>query len=482
VLDVVVSGGRLVLPEGVEDGLSLAIHGGRIASIARNGDLAASRETIDATGLHVLPGLVDPHTHPGNLRPFEDDVRLTTRSAAVGGITTILGTVKSTRLGGEFKRFAAPEDVVSYFDRFPLARQIVERDAHIDMGLSFTIATDLQATEVARYAQELGVRSFKFHPAGLATAWHGHIGAPIAADDGTIYLALEGVAASGSLAMMHAENRQIGRVLAARERRTERADLATWERASPGMLEGSEIGRLAYFCRRLGCTLYVAHLNSREGLEAVRAARASGTRVVAETCPQYLVHSFEEDPDNALLKHTPPLRSREETEEMWRAVAAGDIQCIGSDHVPNYLEEKLGGGDLWRALSGSAEIETLLPALLHHGVREGRITLSRLAQVTAANAARVFGLAPRKGALTVGADADLTLVDLARTRTVRLATMESANETDYSTYEGRSFTGWPVVTLSRGRIVARDGAAVGSAGGGYLDRSGAAALGRDALG
>ena len=472
-LDMAVVGGRVVVDDRVEDGLSIGIAGGRIASIARGGYLPSARETIDATGLHVLPGLIDPHTHPGNLRPFEEDVRLVTRSAAAGGFTTTLGTVKSTRLGGAFQAVAEPADVVSYLERFALAREIVEREAHVDVGLSFTIVTDRQAAEVPEYARRLGVRSFKFHPAGSPTPWHGRIGAPLAADDGTLYLALEGVASTGSLAMVHAENRQIARVLLERHRAGARADLGTWERTSPGTAEGSEITWLAYLCRQLGCAMYVAHLNSRAGLDAVRAARAAGTRIVAETCPQYLIHTFSEDPGNVLLKHTPPLRSPEDAEALWAALADGEIQCVGTDHVPNRLEEKRAGGDLWRALSGSIEIETVLPLLLHFGVRARRMTVAHLARVLSGNAARAFGLSPRKGALAVGADADLTLVDLERTRTVTLAEMESRHETDYCTYEGWSLTGWPVLALARGRIVARDGAAVGDAGGRYLDRSAA---------
>jgi dihydropyrimidinase len=119
------------------------------------------------------------------------------------------------------------------------------------------------------------------------------------------------------------------------------------------------------------------------------------------------------------------------------------------------------------------EIETMLPLLLHHGVRAGRITLSRLVEVTAANAARAFGLAPRKGALAVGADADMILVDLECTRTVQLSRMESRHETDYCTYEGQALTGWPILTLSHGRVVARDGCAVDAPGGRYLDRASA---------
>jgi dihydropyrimidinase len=124
-------------------------------------------------------------------------------------------------------------------------------------------------------------------------------------------------------------------VLVARARATGGQDLATWNAGSPSILEASEIRKLAYFCRVLGCPLYVVHLNSRQGLDAVRQARAEGTRIIAETCPQYLVHSFAEEPDNVLLKHTPPLRSPADSQALWAALAAGEIQCIGTDHIPN---------------------------------------------------------------------------------------------------------------------------------------------------
>jgi imidazolonepropionase-like amidohydrolase len=140
-LDCVVTGGHVALPDGIESDVAIGVRDGQIALICRPAYLPEAQQTIDAAGRHVLPGLVDPHTHPGNLRPFEEDIRLTTRSAAAGGVTTLLGTVKSTRLGGPFKRVVEPSDVVSYFECFPRAREIIEREAHVDVGLNFTIVT-----------------------------------------------------------------------------------------------------------------------------------------------------------------------------------------------------------------------------------------------------------------------------------------------------------------------------------------------------
>jgi dihydroorotase-like cyclic amidohydrolase len=468
-MDLIVSHGRVVTPEAVLEDHDVGVAGGKIVAVGPTGTLPAAARTIDAQRRYVLPGLIDPHTHPGNFRPFELDVRSTSRSAAAGGITTVFGTVKATRLARPFHAIARPADVVSYSKVFDAGRASVERESLVDMGFSFTIATLEQAKEVPHYASELGVRSFKFHPAAHLGPWHRKIGVPLAADDGTIFTALEGVARVGGLAMVHAENGQISNVLRTRMQAEGRTGLLAWNDASPDFIEASEIRWMAYFCRIVGCPLYIAHLTSKRALDAVREARSLGVTVIVETCPQWLLHTADDDPDNVLLKYTPPLRRPEDRDELWRALASGEIQCVGTDHVPNSLAVKRGT-DFWNALVGSAGTETMLPALMSEGVHRGRIDIRRLAQVLSTTTARAFGVYPRKGLIAPGSDADLTIVDADLERVVRIAELVSRAETDWSPLEGRTLRGWPVLTIRAGEVIAKDGKALRAKPGKYLLR------------
>lgn len=292
---------------------------------------------------------------------------------------------------------------------------------------------------------------------------------PVVVDEGTIFLGLRQVAAVGGLAMIHAENRQAGRILHEELKASGRGDLAAWEAGSPDLLEASEIRKAAYLCRHLGCPLYVVHLTSKLGLRTIQALRGEGTTIWAETCTHYLVfHKGMTGPRSLLLKASPPIRSIEDQEALWGALADGSMDCLGSDHAAGFLNEKTGDGDIWSAYPGMPGIELMLPVLLSEGVLKGRITLPRLAELCATNPARAFGLFPAKGAIQVGADADLVIVDLAKKQRVRLEALHQAS--DFSPYEGMELQGWPVLTMLRGQVILKEGMVIRAGLGDYLSR------------
>ncbi len=234
-VDLVVAGGTVVTPEGVY-AADIGVMGERIVAIAAPGELAGA-EVIDARGLHVFPGLIDPHTHPGNYVSFEQDMAEETRAAAAGGITAILGTVKCTRLGQPFREVTTPDDVCSYHDVFPLARKAMDELAHVDVGLSYVIMDARHAREIPEYAEQHGVRSFKFFPGNAGPGpWSGRVGMPVFGDDGVSFLGFREAARIGALAMIHAENQQVARALQP-ELARESADLLAWSRHSPGWAE-----------------------------------------------------------------------------------------------------------------------------------------------------------------------------------------------------------------------------------------------------
>jgi len=460
--DLVVTGGQVVTPDGVY-AADVGVAGGRIAALAAPGRLSGA-ETLDARGLHVFPGVIDPHTHPGNLRPFEQDIAEETRAAAAGGITAILGTLKCTRMGQPFREVTTPEDVCSYHDVFPLARAAVEGGAHVDVGFSYVVMEERHAREIPEYAERHGVRSFKFFVGNRGPApWSGRVGMPVFGDDGVHFIGFREAARAGVLAMVHAENQQVARALQA-ELAEAPPDLRAWARHSPAWLEAEAVRRAACFAAEAGARLYAVHLTSGRGAAEVGRAKAERPGwVFGETCPQYLV-LHDGHPAGLLAKCAPPVHGREDNEALWRALADGTIDCVGSDHIHQRRARKLVEGDVWRTNAGVPGHETLLPLLLS----AGRLPLPRVAAVTSTNAARAFGLWPRKGTVAVGFDADLTLVDLGARRVVRAEALQTS--ADFTPYEGMELTGWPVLALLRGRVIMRDGRPTGAPAGRYLWR------------
>ena len=182
-VDVAVRGGTLVLPDGTHEG-DVGIVAGRIAAIGVTGSFEAV-ETIEARGLHVFPGVIDPHAHPGNLRPFELDIAEETRACATGGITTIVGTVKAPRMGQPIKEVTTAADVCSYHDVFSLACAAIDEHSHVDVGLSYVVMDDRHAREIPEYVARHGVCSFKFFIGNRGPQpWSGRVGMPVYGDDG----------------------------------------------------------------------------------------------------------------------------------------------------------------------------------------------------------------------------------------------------------------------------------------------------------
>lgn len=226
------------------------------------------------------------------------------------------------------------------------------------------------------------------------------------------------------------------------------------------------MNRATFFSRETGCPIYVVHLSSAAALREVRLARAHGARVHAETCPQYLVHT-EDSALGLLAKCNPPLRTAADVEALWEGLFDGSIDTVGSDHVPRPRSAK--AGTTWKASRGTPTLSMIVPVMLHEGVHRRGMSLSRVAELICATPARLFNLSPAKGTIQVGSDADFTVVDLDLEREVHASDLQSY--ADYTLWEGQRLRGWPVMTISRGRIVARDGRFLGAPGHGrYVAR------------
>ncbi len=437
-----IEGGTIVTPRG-QVLAGLAIDDGKIVAIGNESELPKGDRTIDASGKYVLPGLVDPHVHFRYVdTPLDESFGLMTRSAAAGGVTTVIPFI------------ASMESLVTGLDIF---RQIYEIAAHVDAAFHAIIFKIEQIGEVRPLIKQ-GVTSFKFLlPYKGSETLEGVEGI----DEGLIYMGMREIAGAGALAMVHCESPDIFFRLRDEILANEPAD-AQWHDARPNECEAHGIATITHLAKLTRCPLYIVHVSIREGGDLIRRARAEGVRLWAETCPQYLALT-RFDTDKVWGKINPPLRGKEDIEQLWQEIGRGTFDAIGSDHCPLSPEEKQ---DLWNAKPGMPGVETMLPVLLDKGVNSGLMSLERLVELCCENPARIFGLYPRKGTLQVGSDADIAIVDLDREQTLDLTKMHDVYS--YSAYDGWKVKGWPVMTMVRGEVVMEDGEIISKPGYGKL--------------
>ena len=433
-----IDGGTLVTPQG-QRRAGIAIGGEKIVAIGAEDGLPKADRTIDATGKYVLPGLVDPHVHFRYVdTPINEGFEIMTRSAAAGGVTTVLPFI------------ASMESLVPSVDVF---RQVYEMGAHADCSFHAVIFKPEQIPEIGELVKQ-GITSFKFllpYQKSEALEGVGDI------DEGLIYLGMREIARAGAIAMVHCESPDIFFRLRDELLATEPED-PHWHDARPNVCEAHAIATIADLARLADCPLYVVHISIKEGGDIIRRARAEGGKVWAETCPQYLsLTRF--DTDKVWGKINPPLRGEEDIEQLWREIGKGTFDCIGSDHCPLSPKEKK---DLWTANPGMPGVETMLSVLLDRGVNRGRMTLEQLVRLCCENPARIFGIYPQKGALQVGSDADVVIVDLDEEHTLDAAKMHDVYS--YSAYDGWKIKGRPLTTILRGTVVAENGNIVGEPG------------------
>ncbi|MFT4123127.1 MAG: amidohydrolase family protein [Microbacteriaceae bacterium] len=454
-IDLSIVGGTVVTTDG-ETPLDVHVDGGVIVALTGPHSAAAltARETIDASGLHVLPGCVEPHAHLG-LGDGAEDWRTETAAAAIGGVTTVFNYVMGAS---------------SYFEQVPAEHEAAAGRTHVDYALHVVPCTRNHLDELDRYVTELGVTSFKFFMSFRADegAYLGIEGT----DDGYLYDYLQRVARHpGAIANIHAENIEVVWRLREAAKAAGEDGHAAWNRSRPGFVEAEATTRAAAFGLETGAPVYIVHTSAGETVGAAQRARelrpTGAPPLHLETCAHYLTHT--EDTDLGMIaKANPPLRSAADTERLWAAVADGTIQTIGSDHSPRHRSKKTG--TVWRSPAGIAGIGAQLVVLLSEGHHRRGVPLSRIVELTSTNPAKIFGVYPQKGTIAVGSDADLALVALDETRVVEPDSF--GGRAEYNLYERTAMTGWPVSTILRGTVVMRDGAIVAEPGiGSYLFRA-----------
>jgi dihydroorotase-like cyclic amidohydrolase len=444
--DLVVTGGTLVIPGVGQVRSDVGIVGDKIAALGV--DLSGrGKQTLDATGKHVLPGIFDPHAHIGNERPYDEEAETETRAAVLGGVTTI----------GIFLR--SLDD--SYFRHLPGFRRAMDELSYVDSVFHPQIFTAEQIDEIPQYAREYGIRSFKFYMSGMP-------GIVKSITDDKLLHGFRTVASLGpdAIACVHCETGAL--IDQAREelKKKKEGTLADWELAHPADAEALAIQTALYLANMAGAHLYVVHLSSRQGLEVVRNARRLGRKFTVETTSPYLGIASD-DPNQFLVKMVPPVRTRDHHDALWQGVTEGTINTIGTDNTSRARASKNPGGGLHGARPGLPVLGTHLPAMLHYGRLRG-VPLELLVERATRAPAKIYGIYPKKGTIAVGTDADLAIVDLDLEKVVRAEDLQGMS--DFSPFEGKTLRGWPVATVKAGQVVAKDGKIVGKPTGRYIPR------------
>jgi allantoinase len=445
--DTAIVGGLVATHTGVFPA-TLVISGGRIAEILGSGERPSAGEVIDATGRIVMPGGIDPHVHfnePG--REHWEGFQTGTASAAAGGVTTVI----------EMPLNANPPTTDAH--AFALKLDAIRPKALVDYALWGGLVTDnVQALEGLERSGAIAYKAFMIETQTEFTR----------ADDGVLWEGMQRIASWGSLLGVHAENNDLSVRLRDRLQRAGRRDMRAWCESRPPEVELEAIQRALLFARGTGCRLHIVHLSTPEGGSLVAAARKAGQRVTVETCPQYLLLDEEAfDRLGPVAKCAPPLRPRQSLDGLWRQVLDGTIDCLSSDHAPCPPEEKeRGADDVWQAWGGINGVQTLVPLLVSEGVHRRGLSLERLVSLTSTNAAKIFGLYPRKGSLLPGADADVVILDPRREWTVTTDWLRYRHR--FTPWLGWRITGWVERVLVRGRPVVENGNIVGLYGHGQL--------------
>jgi dihydropyrimidinase len=452
----VIRNGRIVTA--VDDyNADILIENGTVSMIAKSIDIEADK-VIDAKGRLVIPGGIDPHTHmelPFGGTSASDTFETGTRAAAFGGTTTII----------DFAVQGKGESLNQALDNWHAK---AEGTTSVDYGFHL-ICTDLPDERLPELKSMInqGVSSFK-----LFMAYPG----VFLVDDGTIYNAMRVAGDAGGLICMHAENgiviNQIIKHALAEGKTAPKYHALT----RPTLAEAEGVHRAIAIAEMAGSPVYIVHLSCDDALQEVTRARDKGIPAYAETCPQYLFldYSVYEKPDfeGAKWVMTPPIREKHNQDKLWRGLQGNDLQVIATDHCPFCFKDQkqLGRDDFTKIPNGGPGVEHRMSLVYNGGVTTGRISVNRFVEITSTNAAKIFGLFPRKGTIAVGSDADIVIFDPNEEQTISAATHHM--NVDYSCYEGVTVRGVTKTVLSRGELVIEEGKYVGKSGHGQFLKRG----------
>ena len=428
----------------------IGIREGKIALLSDNSGDFSGGDIIDVKGRFILPGVIDAHVHfqdPGFTH--REDFEHGTAACAVGGITTAISHPMNDPPVVDNTSYET--NLSAYAGR-----------GFIDYGLHAGGTAD-NVGEIEKLWKDTGATAVKMFMCFSVKEF------PFVQDD-AMFAILETLAKCEGIAIIHAESEPLIALQEQRLKFARRKDPMAYNASRPEMAEIEAIRRAIFLLEQTRGAGIIAHVSTAQGLEEIQAGRNRGVRVWAETCPHFLTFVREDmESLGPFLKFSPVMRDESNRLKLWEMLDKGFIHTFGSDHSPFEKSEKeVGIEDIWKAPNGIPGLETLLPVLLD-GVNQNRISLERVAEVTSHNPARLYGLSPKKGGIFPGADADLVVIDMDLEKPFTVS--ESKSKCSWSPYDGRTFKGWPVLTMVRGEVVARNGEVLGPPGyGEYVPR------------
>jgi dihydropyrimidinase len=448
-VDIRIDNGNIVLPDGVVKG-TLLIDEGIIVGITSKNTLLKADRVINAKGKYVFPGGIDPHTHLGTSLmgvTAKDDNFTGTKAASWGGTTSIIG-------------FGTPTKGETTLHAVTRVKERADEDVVIDYSLHPTIVNlSFENISQIKTLIDMGMPSFKLY---LVYRSEG-----VMADDGVLFQIFNETVSHGGLVGCHAENVSMIEHLVAEALKKGNRSAIYHARTRPPLTEAEAVNRMIYMANFLHAPYYNFHLTIKEGVDLFREARSKSQPMYAETCTQYLVNS-EDDlkrPDGINYICTPPLRTKADSEALWKGLSDGSVSLVSSDQCAFSRDMKKIGKDSFDLVpNGLPGIEFRLPIIFSEGVVKKRISVSRFAEITSTAAAKIFGLYPKKGVIRVGSDADITIIDPKLERAISCD--DSLYEMDWYPFEGMKVKGWPSTTISNGKVIWHEGVFMGKAGDG----------------
>ncbi|CDX04604.1 L-hydantoinase [bioreactor metagenome] len=439
-LDRALTNGTVVTPFGRFKG-SIGIREGKIACITENTAELRAGEIIDAGGKFIIPGAIDTHIHfqdPGRI--YREDFEHATAACACGGITTGM---------------AMPTTNLVDVEGYKFNTQTYEGRGYIDYALHGA-GRPSNVDQVEDLWTQTGITAIK-----MFMTYEERV------DDATLWEILETLSRHDGLSIIHAENETLIKLFERRLQKQGRKDPMAHNESRPELVEIEAIRRVAYLVEQTNSKAVIAHVSSAAGLEEIKKAQQRGVRIWAESCPHFFTFVREDTEEQGpFLAFTPVMRGEDNRLKMWELLEKGYIDVIGSDHCPaEKWEKEVALDDIWKTHYGIPGLEVYLPSLLD-GVNKGLVSLEKVVAATSYNAARIYGLYPRKGVVQPGADADLVVLDMDLEKKFTEADLKS--KCPWSPYFGRIFKGWPILTLVRGEVVAKDGNVIGKLGHGKL--------------
>lgn len=450
-LDVVIRGGQVVTVEGVGQ-WDVAIQGERIVGLAAPGNLTGDiSRVIDASGKLVIPGGIDPHVHasptffpvlgPGGRSPTLGPPSQVSQAALFGGTTTLI-------------------DFATWDQGLTISGAIARKkeswkDSYTDYSFHILLRGDVPPDVIAQIPEAIsdGFPSFKLFTTDTSPSRKGHMMVGM----GHVWAIMRQVAKHHGVVAVHAEDNEIVMYMYEELQREGRTGYEHLPLIHNTLSEDLSFRRIIRLARHVeGAAVYMMHISAKEGVDAVAEARADGFPVYGETLHHFATFTAEAylQPDGVIYHTYPSLKSERDRQRLWAGMRDGSVSTVATDEACTSRATKVQGRTIFDAIGGHVGVETRLPIIYTEAVSKRGLPLERFVALVSTNAAKIFGLYPRKGVIAIGSDADLVIFDPGIHKTLR---SEDLHDSDYSAWEGWEVHGWPALTMLRGKVVVEDG-------------------------